>query len=68
MVGVGMAVNVNGSPGQPATIDEAGVIELVTEDGVFAVDQGGDYRQVGGKAAAEHQGGLGFFPLGQGFF
>ena len=62
MTDVGMPVDMNRAARQAATVDQAGVIEGITENGVFALRQGADESEVGGEAAAEDERRLGAFP------
>src|SRR5262249_54908459 len=65
VVDVGVAVDVDAGAGQPAAVDQAGVVEGVAEDGVRAAGEAAHQGEVGGEAAGEDEGGLGRFPTGE---
>ena len=51
--------------GQAAAVDDAGVVQLVRENGVLFAHQRRHHGQVGGEAGLERDGGRGAFELGQ---
>ena len=59
VLGVGMPVDEGLGSGQPAAVDDAGVVELVGEDDLAAAGERGDRAGVGEIARAEEQRGLG---------
>lgn len=60
----GSSVSGGGSCG----VDEGGVGELVEEDEVACLGDGGEQGEVGGVAGAEEEGGFGVFEGGEGVF
>ena len=60
-----MGENTKGGSGESGSVDEAGVGELVENDGVAFSDEGGDGAERGGVAVGESEGGFGFFCGGE---
>ena len=65
MIDIVVSINVDGGAGQTATVDQAGVIERIAEDGVRAAGQRADDGEIGGVTAAENEGRLRALPFGQ---
>jgi hypothetical protein len=62
---VGMGPDADVGPGEPASVQQAGVVFPVGEDGVSWPDHCGDTTGVGGKSGGEHQRRLRALELGQ---
>ena len=56
VVDVAVAVDVGHRAGEPAGVNDAAVVEPVTEDGVLSADKGGDCAQVGHVAGGKDEG------------
>ena len=57
-----------GGAGEPGGIDQAGMGELIDDDGVALADNGRDGAHGGGVAVGESEGGFGFLSVGDFFF
>ena len=66
VVGVGVAVDGDLGPCQPAAVDDRGVVELVGEDPAAQSPEHREGPEVGGESGGEGDGGLAPLPVGQG--
>jgi hypothetical protein len=62
VIGIGMPVNMDLRAGEPGPINQAGMIQLVAEDRIARTSQGTYHGQIGGKTAAEDEGGFSSSP------
>jgi hypothetical protein len=65
MTHVPVAIDSEGRTGEPAPIDDAGVVQLIRENADARSAERGQDAEVGGKPGREADGGLGPLPLGQ---
>ena len=63
-----VSIDVNGGTGEPAAVDQAGVIEGVAEYGIALAGKRTDKREIGGIPAAENERALRFLPIRQSAF
>src|SRR5207253_7043337 len=68
LIGVAIAIDVSLSPGKATTIDQARMVQLIAENGIFPAGKRCQHRQIGRESAAEEEGLFGPFPTRQGSF